>query len=371
MIYKLTQSNFENVRPLVHALDYHLTIQAVIDGVCPGRIYVDDAQIPKSAFIYTVEGGFLAGDAENTAFNAALGDEIRRIAATDDTVRPDEDALNLDVTSQGWQAVVPTLFPDRAPLICQRRQYLCTALQVGWKALLPDGYAVQRITPAWLDQSGLDIPDHIHEWVQANWGGRAQFGQHGFGFTLVHDGQVASWCIADCVSGDRCEIGIHTLPDHRRRGLATVAVAATVEFCFAQGFTSVGWHCMNDNIGSWKTAEKVGFMKERDYVFHLVLFDLATHWAETGWRAVQAQRYDAGVEAFQQALALKPDAPYYWRHSAAMACAGSGHADRALDYLRQAAEQGWPHVEFTQQCAEFTCLHESPEWQVILAMMQH
>ena len=89
----------------------------------------------------------------------------------------------------------------------------------------------------------------------------------------MHEQQVVSWSIADCVSGERCEIGIHTLPEYRRQGLATITAAAAVDFAFSHGFKVVGWHCDDDNVGSWKTAEKVGFFKERDYVFYLHAFD--------------------------------------------------------------------------------------------------
>jgi len=74
-----------------------------------------------------------------------------------------------------------------------------------------------------------------------------------------------SWSLADCRSGDACEIGIHTAEPYRRRGLATLTAAATVEYALSNGFSTVGWQCSEDNLGSIGTAEKVGFERERDY----------------------------------------------------------------------------------------------------------
>ncbi len=370
MIYELNKHDYENVRPLCRDLGYHLTMQAVIDGTSPGRIYVDDVQKPHTAFICSVEGYYLAGDSENADFNQALSDLIHNTGESGKTLRAGEDAMNLDVFPRTWARHISTLFPDRAPLIEQRRKYICTQLRVEWKKLLPDGYSVHPIDQYLLERSGIKIPDHVYGWIQANWGNHEYFFQHGFGFCLVHEQQVVSWSVADCISGDRCEIGIHTLPEYQRRGLATITVAATVDFCFSQGFKSVGWHCNDNNVGSWKTAEKVGFVKERDYVFYLYVFDKATHLAESGWRSVQAKRYQEAVDAFQQVFALKEDAPHYWYHSAAMAYAGSGDSDNALAYLRKVAERDWPHFDFTAHCQEFVGLHDTPEWTAILRRMR-
>ena len=48
-------------------------------------------------------------------------------------------------------------------------------------------------------------------------------------------------------------------PAYRRRGLATIVVAATVAHALAAGYHEVGWHCSEDNQGSQGVAEKVGF----------------------------------------------------------------------------------------------------------------
>ena len=291
MIYELKKEQYEKVRPLFQALDYHLTPQAVIDGICPGKIYVDDLEVPTSAFIFTVEGCFLIGNSDNDAFNTALRNMLRHISDNGDPAWEHEDAIRLDISSQTWKSLASTLFSDRAALIEQRRKYLCTKLRVDWKELLPAGYSVRPIDQELLEQSGVKISErvenprfHIYEWINVNWGTYENFFQHAFGFCLVHEQHVVSWSVVDCISGARCEIGIYTLPEYRQRGLATIMVATTVDYCFSQGFTSVGWHCLDTNVGSWKTAEKVGFVKERDYQFYLYMFDKVMHLAETGCR---------------------------------------------------------------------------------------
>jgi len=37
----------------------------------------------------------------------------------------------------------------------------------------------------------------------------------------------------------------------------------------------VGWQCADDNLGSIRTAEKVGFERKRDYTMYYVFLDEA------------------------------------------------------------------------------------------------
>lgn len=370
MIYELKQQDYEKVQPLYQDLDYHLTIRAVIEGTSPGRIYVDNVGDPKTAFMCSVEGYYLAGNSENADFNKALGELIHNISETGDTVREGDDAINLDIYPKTWETKLPLLFPTRAPLIEQRRKYQSTQLRVNWKEQIPDGYSIHRLDRQLLERLAGNVPEHVFGWMKANWGGRENFLGRGFGFCLLHGERMVSWCIADCASGDQCEVGIRTIPDYRRRGFATLTVAATVDYCLSHGFKSVGWHCNEDNIGSWKTAEKVGFTKARDYVVHLYLFDEATHLAEAGWRCVKARRYQEAMDSFEQVFALKDDAPHYWCHSAAMAAAAIGDRQRAFKYLQTAIDRGWHDLNFTKNREEFNSLHGTREWEAIITRLQ-
>jgi hypothetical protein len=51
---------------------HHLFATAVLHHHLPGRIYVDDVNVPKTGFMSSNELQFLAGDPDNEAFNTAL-----------------------------------------------------------------------------------------------------------------------------------------------------------------------------------------------------------------------------------------------------------------------------------------------------------
>jgi len=258
-IHELKRADYGCVRPLFRPLTYHLASAAVLDGTNPGRVFVDDPAQPRSAFMLSPEGCYLAGDPEHRAFNAALNRAIigERILGDEVSV------LCIVVHPEGWH--LQTILEPYPPIPMNRRHYVCRSPGYDWRVNVPRGYTVHRIDRALLDRRELMVPDHVTDWMANNWGSIDRFLDAGFGFATVGGGEVVSWSLTDCVSGDRCEIGIRTAPVHRRRGLAMVTAAAAVEHALSQGFSSVGWHCPDDNLGSIGTAENVGFQLEREY----------------------------------------------------------------------------------------------------------
>jgi len=266
MIYKLDKTKYEQVRPLFQALEYHLSSAAVLDVNNLGLILVDDPVRPLSAFMFSPEACYLVGNSGHDAFNRALNKALHSKQLLGEPI----EALCFICASESWEKQLAVVLHPHRPGQISRRHYVCRQLKYDWRANVPVGFTVHRLDEAILNRPGLEIPGHIKGWITNNWGTTADFMQRGFGFVTLHDEvgsvmQVVSWSLADCRSGDACEIGIHTTEQYRRRGLATLAAAATVEYALSNGFSTVGWQCSEDNLGSIGTAEKVGFERERDY----------------------------------------------------------------------------------------------------------
>lgn len=260
-IHELKRGDYERVGPLFRPLAYHLASAAVLDGTSRGRIFVDDPAHPRAAFMLSAEGCYLAGDPEDHAFNAGLNRAIigERILGDEVSV------LCIVVHPEDWRRRLGAILEPYPPVPMSRRHYVCRSPRYDWRADVPRGYTVHRIDRSLLDRRELRVPDHVTGWMANNWGSIDGFLNGGFGFAIVAGNGVVSWSLTDCVSGDRCEIGIRTAPAHRRRGLATITAAAAVEHALSHDFSTVGWHCPEDNLGSIGTAEKVGFHRERDY----------------------------------------------------------------------------------------------------------
>ena len=76
MLIRLRKRDYETVRPLFQGLSYQAIIPAVLSGTSPGAVWADDAARPRTAFLASPEGCFLAGDPGNEALNRALNELI-------------------------------------------------------------------------------------------------------------------------------------------------------------------------------------------------------------------------------------------------------------------------------------------------------
>ncbi|MFQ6126434.1 MAG: GNAT family N-acetyltransferase, partial [Candidatus Heimdallarchaeota archaeon] len=205
----------------------------------------------------------------NTTLNKLI---MERIFAGD-TVRKGEKDISLFISPDTWESKLDTIFKGRSLFKVVQRHYICTRKKFAWENRVPDGSSVHPIDERFLKRMDMEIPDHIIDWLKTNWVTIDHFLQNGFGFCTLHGKKTISWCIADCMSGSACEVGIHTISRYRRRGFGTLTVAATIDYCLSHGFTVIGWHCNEENLSSGRVAEKAGFERERDYNFYICMFD--------------------------------------------------------------------------------------------------
>jgi len=379
MIHELKKRDYRKVRSLFEELKWNLITSAVIEGTSPGRVYADRIKDPRTAFMCTAEGYYLAGYDNNDEFNTSLNRLIFERIFAGDTVRKDETDVALGFHPDSWKDKMPIIFQGRIPLTTARRHYVCTELKVdGWRDHVPQGFQVQRINGTLLRTPRLDIPEHVTSWMETNWGSIPDFMKKGFGFCMLYGKRVVSWSIADCISGSACEIGIHTREDYRRRGLATLTAAATVDHALSSGFKYVGWHCNECNFGSIGVAEKVGFKLERKYVQFYACANAAHHLEETAQAHFRAKRYKEAIESYEGFLETPPEelpewfrkvlpqelGTHYFRVAYAKAAIGEDNA--ALKYLEKAVDSGWLYIDFLMSCEEFESMHGASAWNSIV-----
>jgi RimJ/RimL family protein N-acetyltransferase len=383
MIHELNKTDYPKVQTLFNELQWNLITKAVIDGNNPGRIYIDNVEKPKAAFMCTVEGYYLAGNTDNDAFNKSLNKLIFEKLFAGDTIRKDETDIAIGFHPDTWKNKMPTIFKGRTPLTTARRHYTCTELkEKQWENHIPQGFQTQRATEDLLQTPQLEIPEHVTDWMKTNWGTISNFMKNGFGFCTLHDKQVVSWSIADCKSGNACEIGIHTHEDYRRQGLATLTAAAAVDYALSNGFTQVGWHCDEYNQGSIGVAEKVGFKLERKYIQYYACANEAHHLAETAQFHFRAKRYKEAIRNYGKFLAIPQEKLPNWLREVlpqelgvhyfrvALSKAAIGENKGSLEYLEKAVDHGWLHLDFLKSRTEFQSMHKTPAWNKILQKIQ-
>jgi len=368
MLLELEHSQFRIALPLLEVFDYSLSIQATVEGNNPGRIFVDQLDHPRLAFALTVEGYFLAGESGDPEINRSLRHFLKeRIFSGEVFVNGDE-SLSLAVHPESWEDRLPELIPGYEAEKLPRYHYLCRKVEYDWCNHVPEGYYVRQLDNALLYNPTIHFTGPLSNWMEIEqmWGSIDNFLANGISYCILTGDQVVAWCTSDCMAGDRIDVGVITHPKHRRRDLAKVVVAATVEHCLRHGFKAVGWHCNVENRPSWKTAERVGFHKNREYNYYYYMYDLIDHLAELGWCHYRHADYARAAKYYEQVFSGRADNPDYYYHLAASAYAIMGNHEKALEYLAAAIDHGWEDLEFTMEQEEFRFLINSPEWSAIL-----
>lgn len=136
----------------------------------------------------------------------------------------------------------PTVYELKDDKFAQDRKHFTfkQLKAVDWKSQVLDGFVMTRVDEKLLARTELKNVDQVTKGVMQAWNSIENFTRRGFGFCLLHDDVIVSWCIADQVAGSECEMGVNTDVDYRERGLATLTVAAAVEYCLENHFEQRG-----------------------------------------------------------------------------------------------------------------------------------
>ena len=132
---------------------------------------------------------------------------------------------------------------------------------------IPEGYYVKRITKEempLLTVFNLDLANKF-------WKSEEDFLQNGFGYCMFNAmNEPASICYSACIAENVAEIDVATLETFQKKGLAKKTVSEFVQHCIENNIIA-NWDCFEDNYGSLKTAEAVGFQQLQQYRYYQFL----------------------------------------------------------------------------------------------------
>lgn len=286
MIHPLPIAQVSQIRPLFqHLLQSQPMCNAVLEGIYPGKVYVDDLAHPRPALLTTyIESEahsiwcFLAGEPTNHAFNQALNAAIfsRQVIA------PDTPILFLTSDPDDWGDQMEVVFAPLPPIWIRRHHFMSRRVEFNWRAALPPGFRVEQITNDLRQLPGLQLPEDTDATL-SKWQSMTDPRFMDFGFITLDCNSpqpiIASWATVDFIAAGAGDLGFFTQPNYRRRSLGTIAVAAALEHGFANGLQQVNWTCDADNPGSVRTAKKLGLELIEDYHQAVLIMDKKRHMA--------------------------------------------------------------------------------------------
>ncbi len=367
MIHLIKNNAYEKIRPLFHELEaFQPMCVAVLQGIYPGKVWVDNPDDPQAAFLITfLSGGgaawcFLAGEPNQLDFTTALNKALfkEKIAGKDVGM------FLLTCSPENWTGKLEIIGSPRQPIPILRQHYVCREITFDWQTHLPDGFEIIPMKTVLFEQKNLQIPSRVKATLE-KWSMIEDQRFQDYGYVVVHQNQIVSWATVDFVSSGAGDLGFETLPDFQRRGLGSMVAAVVLKHGLEMGI-DIHWTCANDNIGSLRTAVKLGLEYERGYTMYLFAQDMSEHLAQFAYSYLSRGEYQHAIDSYEQLFSQKTDVPSWAYFDTAQAYASLGEGEKALKYLGLAAKSGWPAVEETTQAPEFKFLHDRHEWQEVI-----
>jgi GNAT superfamily N-acetyltransferase len=364
LIYKLDPTMFRKVTPFLETMDYNLAPRAVIEGNAPGDVYVDDGVDPRAALIHVGHRFYLVGTPDNEAFNGAVGGFFTETVYPQ-AIAEGKNMFVLYYAPDGWSDRLDAILPGKFPRQDMRQAYSLEGSRDVRPSPLPDGFVLRDVDRDLLNEDDLGNLDDLVEEVHSEAPSVDDFLANRFGVCVVHEGALVGWCLSEYNCGDRCEVGIETVEEYRRRGIATAMATALARRAFSSGITHVGWHCWADNAGSIATALKAGFEKVRDYQVAFAWFDELTNLAVHGNLCFRDGEIEEAVAWFERAMRIG-DAPAWVYWNAACANARLGEDETAMAYVHRAIDAGFDDLEHLRNSEHLKHLHDRPGWRALI-----
>ncbi|AAP26991.1 MULTISPECIES: GNAT family N-acetyltransferase [Bacillus] len=275
MISELSKNDFYKCSSLINERG-QLEVKAVIAGVNPGRIFVDNISSPNSGLIWlgNNDGFFFIGNAENEEFNKEMKHLINNV------IKPEAKKVGLNCfegigNHSKWNKTIERIFQHRNLKSWNQRVYTLRKedYENHHESKIEQGYTVLKMDKALYENNNtFKNIDFLQSKILEFWSSPDHFFNEGIGYCIVYDDLIVSVCFSGFVFENIHCIDIETIEEHQGKKLAQKITHSFVKDCLENNITPY-WDCMELNKPSVAVVENVGFINVCNYVGYYFLFD--------------------------------------------------------------------------------------------------
>ena len=383
---ELPKEKYRDIRHLFNELYYLNRIRSHLERTpISKKVYVNDEEEPKSAVIYVKPRFFLGGKADNKEFNGNLSNLINNeiIPELKKTKFPE---ISFNFTNETWKSTLESILED---IFHYNRFYyeIRELKNRKWRDSIPEGYSLEPVDLSLLKKRHLLNYDWLMEEIEENWKPFEKGLQEIRGFYLVRNNEeIVAWCTTEYLTdANEIEVGIATKEAYQRKGFAFIVGSATAEYCIPK-YKSVGWHCASTNIGSFKTAEKIGYEKKEEYIQIGYIINYVDALIVKGYDFFIKKNFEEAFRFFTQVLerSESPDEEFetswylneggftFDRFLFRMAsiCAGMKEKEKTFVFLNKAIKEGFDDLEHLHNDELLSCFQDTDEWREIIQIME-
>jgi len=247
-----------------------LEAKAVIEGVNPGRVFVDDIDLPTSGLIWlgNNDGFIFIGDERNEVFNNDLNNFIDKI------IIPEATKVGLNWfegigNHTKWNETIKKMLKNRKLGSWNQRVYTLQKddCKYNYELAIEQGYKVVKICGTLFENNDYSIKniEFLHSQLLDFWSTPETFFSVGIGYCMIYKDEIVSICFSGFVVGNVHAVAIETIEGHRGKKLAQKIAISFVTDCLNNNLVPY-WDCMESNKPSIAVAENIGFKNVFNYV---------------------------------------------------------------------------------------------------------
>ncbi|UFT99557.1 GNAT family N-acetyltransferase [Radiobacillus kanasensis] len=272
MITELNTRDFYKCKSLINEKG-NLEVKAVIEGINPGRIFVDNNDSPKTGLIWlgNNDGFFFIGNEENKIFNNNIIDFI------DKTIVPEAKKLQVNYfigigNHQRWDKTIEKLFEHRQMKMSNQKVYELQKANYKEKfnPTIDQEYKVLKINKVLYENNdqSLENIEFLRSKILEFWTSPESFFNKGIGYCIAYNNKIVSVCFSGFVVENMHAIDIETIEAYQGNKLAQKIAHYVVNDCISNGMVPY-WDCMETNKPSNAIAQNMGFTNVFNYVVYM------------------------------------------------------------------------------------------------------
>lgn len=237
---------------------------SVVLGNNPGRVFVDQVEQPETALIWSqgIEGFYLIGNEKNASCLSRFD------AFIDQTITPmlksmGYDYLEVSPSHESWHDVMESIFRSRGLDTWRQCTYALKEKPDRIEAPEKLPYITRNIKDLF-DVDTLNNSQYLYDTLLLYWESIDDLKARGSCFYAEKDNTVIGICFTGFVTKNEKVLNIETDDRFRRMGIAyNLAVNCISEIL--EDEKTAYWDCMEENVGSQRLAEKLGFTRTGTY----------------------------------------------------------------------------------------------------------
>ncbi|HNS59489.1 MAG TPA: GNAT family N-acetyltransferase [Anaerolineales bacterium] len=341
--------------------------QGILAGKYPGKVLVDDSEQPRSAILIKDIWCHLIGDPNNASFISAL----RHALTEKQFIGEKTNVLFFMDPTEAWRKVLKGLIENREPIETPRYVYVTTRGHQIQIPPLPDECRLVFIDEAISSLVDGELPDDVQKVLDLRKRSDAP-DEMGFGYAAIYGRICAAWSVIDFIVEKVGEIRLVTDSRYRRRGMAFLTSAMTINYGLAHGLDQIDWDVAASNIGSISTAKKLGLTLLRTTKEYTLIFPEVGYLINLAWSHLDGNRFEqVHVVAERMINSNKEILIQYGHFLIGAAWAGLDNSTKAFDHLNKAIDAGFDDTSELEGCPSLTKLHGMPEWKQIMERIEN